>query len=1015
MNTQLLNSSDFIKELTEHLAAFSSPHPHQSKTQHWDRVKIEIKRFCISASIKRKQDQQSAIKDLNIQRQNKLAQLSLASGATKDTIILDLEALESTLQQHTSEEMDAYALRSGTMWREQGEGNTAYFFRAISQRNKKRLVPHLLNPATNALTTTTEERLNVATDFYSKLYSCDPSDQDATNQLLNAIPPQATLSEQDSARLQGEVAPEEIDGVVSRSPLNKAPGKDGLPFELYRHILLIPWIKELFTAIINDALFHATFPISWQETVMILLFKKGDATKLANWRPLSLINSDAKLFTKILTLRIQPHMSKLTGAYQTGFTAGRHIADNGLVLITLRDYCKARKTKHVGVLLDQEKAYDRVHPTYLRQVLSRFGFPSRIIESIGQLFFSTRIVLNINGFVSESFLQSRGLRQGDPLSPLLFNIAFEPLLAFIQQSPAIHGIEIPGRTVPIKLGAYADDLKTIISTTSEWTALEDCLQIYGRASNAKVNLSKTVAFPMAPSYSVELRTRLEQLNIQWHDHNSADALIYLGFPIFFNHDQERGFWNKMMKKIQAAIAIHSSRSLSVLGRATIINSLILSRLWHLSWVVKLPLDFLRKVKSAVSSFVCSFKPRPSWEVITTPRDKGGLGVIDPATQGQVFQLKHIRNALATNVSWGKDIILDIIQWRTKTSHRLAFLLAPVEGHYRSLLAGFPSLQRLVTAASSLPSLKALALTDTPPDSATLASSPIEWWFDTTDTTIKALRFRVEDLFQFSTNDNGLIRLVRRTNLTPKLRLAQVELGIQAYQERRLMRHSMQQALSNPPKITQSDTLAQRILSSVLLPNTNNPTTLEVATTKHLRTFLRQGKPPNPNSSTHLEAGSSKQWRRFWSAKIPHRARTMWWRYKRDWLPCGTLRHRIWKQDPHCNMAGCRERREDKSHHTFQCTPKYIAWQTILKQHTSKSLWSDDDLDKVLSFQPPTFTIKPQFNITIPQLLACCLIGISTANTVLFLHQHTQSSNDIIRTILQEISKTIAQNNLTKND
>ncbi|KAK3839494.1 MAG: hypothetical protein JOS17DRAFT_812882 [Linnemannia elongata] len=365
------------------------------------------------------------------------------------------------------------------------------------------------------------------------------------------------------------------------------------------------------------------------------------------------------------------------------------------------------------------------------------------------------------------------------------------------------------------------------------------------------------------------------------------------------------------------MAMHSPRTLSVLGRATIVNSLILSRLWHLSWVVKLPLDFLRKVKAAVSKFVSPFKPRPSWEVITTPRDKGGLGVIDPATQCQVFQLKHIRNALATNVSWGKDIILDIIQWRTKASHRLTFLLAPVDGHYRSLLAGFPGLQRMVTVASSLPSLKALALANTLSDSATLASSPIEWWFETTDTTIKALRLRVEDLFQLTVHDNGLLQLVRRTHLPPKLRLAQVELGLQAYQERRRMCHSMQQALSNPPKITQDDTLAQRILSSVLTRNDNNPITLESATTKQFRSFLRQDTPPDPNSSTQPEIGTSKQWRRFWSAKIPHRARTIWWRFKRDWLPCGTLRHKIWKQEPNCNMAGCREHREDKFHHVFQ--------------------------------------------------------------------------------------------------
>ncbi|KAG0041532.1 hypothetical protein BGZ90_009793, partial [Linnemannia elongata] len=71
-------------------------------------------------------------------------------------------------------------------------------------------------------------------------------------------------------------------------------------------------------------------------------------------------------------------MRTLTGSYQTGFTAGRHIADNGLVLNNLRDYCKARKLKHVGILLDQEKAYDRVHPAYLEAVLKKFGFPHPI-------------------------------------------------------------------------------------------------------------------------------------------------------------------------------------------------------------------------------------------------------------------------------------------------------------------------------------------------------------------------------------------------------------------------------------------------------------------------------------------------------------------------------------------------------------------------------------------------------------------------------------------------------------
>ncbi|KAG0058707.1 hypothetical protein BGZ90_004810 [Linnemannia elongata] len=332
--------------------------------------------------------------------------------------------------------------------------------------------------------------------------------------------------------------------------------------------------------------------------------------------------------------------------------------------------------------------------------------------------------------------------------------------------------------------------------------------------------------------------------------------MYFGLPIFFNRDQEEGFWNKILKKIWSFIAMHSSRTLSVLCRAILLNSIILSRIWHPSWVVKYPLDFLQ-VKATVSNFVYSFESRTSGEVITTPRDKGDLGVIDPVTRCQSFQLKQIRNILATNISWGKDIILNIIQLITKTSHRLALLLTPLNGQYRSQLAVFSGVQRLATVTSSFPSFKAQALAASLPDSATLGSSPIEWWCETTDTTIKALRLRVEDLFQFSADDNRFLQLARQPHLTLKSCLAQAKLRLQAYKDRQMMHHSLQKALSTPPKITQGGKLAQPILSPAPIPHYSNPITLESATTKQLRAFLRQDSLQDFNSTAQTEARSSK--------------------------------------------------------------------------------------------------------------------------------------------------------------
>ncbi|KAG0250188.1 hypothetical protein BGZ95_007285, partial [Linnemannia exigua] len=131
--------------------------------------------------------------------------------------------------------------------------------------------------------------------------------------------------------------------------------------------------------------------------------------------------------------------------------------------------------------------------------------------------------------------------------------------------------------------------------------------------------------------------------------------------------QTIAFWSKIFAKIRAGIALHSSRSLSVLGRATIVNALILSRLWHLAWVMSFPAWLLTKVQGAITGFLCPFKSA-AWKVITTPHHQGGLGVIDPGIQHQIFLLKHLRNAASDSIFWGKDVVLDLILWKTNASH-----------------------------------------------------------------------------------------------------------------------------------------------------------------------------------------------------------------------------------------------------------------------------------------------------------------------------------------------------------
>ncbi|KAG0772883.1 hypothetical protein G6F22_015359 [Rhizopus arrhizus] len=198
----------------------------------------------------------------------------------------------------------------------------------------------------------------------------------------------------------------------------------------------------------------------------------------------------------------------------------------------------------------------------------------------------------------------------------------------------------------VKLLAYADDVFCLLNAPSDLDRLIQHYTVYLRASNASLNYSKTQVLSLSGSssiYSTTWRSQLQSYDIHtWHDRTAPDPITYLGFPLSSSITQRDSFLDKIHTNIATACKIHSQRSLSVRGLATIVNSLILSKLWYALRVIWVPVAFLDKIKSTVSRFLTTgIFPRLSFATMCLPRVLGGLGILDPAVQQRALQMRWL--------------------------------------------------------------------------------------------------------------------------------------------------------------------------------------------------------------------------------------------------------------------------------------------------------------------------------------------------------------------------------------
>ncbi|OMH85878.1 Transposon TX1 uncharacterized [Zancudomyces culisetae] len=326
--------------------------------------------------------------------------------------------------------MDGLMIRSRAKWAEKGEKSNKHFFSRLKSREKSQSMASLLDengkPEASMIGIS-----KIAGQFYQNLFTSEPTNEASQEFMLERIT--SKVSEQQASI-----------------------------FEFYKKF-------ELKVAKVLLELFNNDSIEKWNNdlggSVITLLPKSGDIRNIRNWRPISLSNCDEKILTKILANRIQKVMMQIIHPSQCGFTKGRSIMDNILLKKFIIDEGKRKNTNCNGyvVMLDQEKAYDRVDWEYMYKCLTKMGIGTGFTRYLRAIYTGAKTRIKINGGLTEPMEITRGLRQGDPLSLLLYNIVIEPLLAFLRSM--LKGIKTT--STKFTTSAYADDISVGIRDKSD--------------------------------------------------------------------------------------------------------------------------------------------------------------------------------------------------------------------------------------------------------------------------------------------------------------------------------------------------------------------------------------------------------------------------------------------------------------------------------------------------------------------------------------------------------------------
>ena len=339
--------------------------------------------------------------------------------------------------------------------------------------------------------------------------------------------------------------------------------------------------------------------IDQKRGVLTLIPKKDkDIRQLKNWRPLTLLNTDYKIFAKVMATRLQNVLPNLISNDQNGCMKNRSTFSNIRSTIDVVTHFNENNLHGILTYIDFHKAFDTVSWQFMQQVMDFMNFGKYFRECVKIMYNDIESGIMNNGHASTFFKPSRGIRQGCPISANIFILIVEILAHSIRNDPRIHGIKIDGKVY--KVSQYADDTCLFIENEQAFKIALTTFQMFAKCSGLCINMDKSEAIWIGASSNY----RHKPLKLRWT--RGATCLgMYISNDI---HEISQKNIESKIQKIDDLLKLWRLRKLTILGKVRVVNTMIVPQLLYIGNVLHIPKKYIDQYNNMVTKFIWDNKP-----------------------------------------------------------------------------------------------------------------------------------------------------------------------------------------------------------------------------------------------------------------------------------------------------------------------------------------------------------------------------------------------------------------------